>query len=153
MLRLLSDENFNGDIVRGLLHHRPNLDLRRVQDVGLETADDPTILEWAAANNCILLTHDHATMPNFPHSRVVAGQPMPGVFVVNDRLAVRQTFEELLLIEDCSEPAEWSGSVIYLPLYTHHTPILTTPHWHTNLRAQAPVTACSESRVDESYVV
>lgn len=116
MLCLLSDENFNGDIVRGLLHHRPNLDLRRVQDVGLEAADDPTILEWAAANNCILLTHDRATMPDFAYTRVVAGQIMPGVFVVNDRLAVRQALEELLLLEDCSESAEWSGLVIYLPL-------------------------------------
>lgn len=116
MLRLLSDENFNGDIVRGLLHHRPNLDLRRVQDVGLEASDDPTILEWAAANDCILLTHDRATMPDFAYTRIVAGQPMPGVFVVNDRLAVRQALEELLLIEDCSEPADWSGLVIYLPL-------------------------------------
>jgi predicted nuclease of predicted toxin-antitoxin system len=58
MVRLLSDENFNGDIVRGLLLRRPDLDLRRVQDAGLEAADDPTILEWAAANNRIVLTHD-----------------------------------------------------------------------------------------------
>ena len=43
MLRLLSDENFNGDIVRGLLLRRSNLDLNRVQDIGLEEADDPTI--------------------------------------------------------------------------------------------------------------
>lgn len=35
MLRLVSDENFNGDIVRGLLLRHPALDLRRVQDVGL----------------------------------------------------------------------------------------------------------------------
>jgi predicted nuclease of predicted toxin-antitoxin system len=58
MLRLLSDENLNGDIVRGLLLRRPDLDLSRVQDVGLEEADDPTILEWAAVNNRIVLTHD-----------------------------------------------------------------------------------------------
>jgi predicted nuclease of predicted toxin-antitoxin system len=44
MLRLVSDENFNGDIVRGLLLRQPALDLHRVQDVGLEEADDPTIL-------------------------------------------------------------------------------------------------------------
>ena len=34
MLRLLSDENFNGDIIRGLLLRRPNLDLLRLQEVG-----------------------------------------------------------------------------------------------------------------------
>jgi predicted nuclease of predicted toxin-antitoxin system len=116
MLRLLSDENLNGDIVRGLLLRRPALDLRRVQDVGLEAAADPSILEWAATNNRILLTHDRATMPDFAYIRVVAGQPMPGVFVVPDRMAVRQAIEELLLIEDCSEQAEWAGLVVYLPL-------------------------------------
>ena len=42
-MRLLSDENFNGEIVRGLLLRRPDLDLCRVQYVGLEAADDPTI--------------------------------------------------------------------------------------------------------------
>ena len=116
MLRLLSDENFNGDIVRGLLLRLPILDLCRVQDVGLEEADDPTILEWAAANNRILLTHDHATMPDFAYARVVIGQPMPGVFVVPDRMAVRQVIEELLLMDACSEQAEWAGLVVYLPL-------------------------------------
>lgn len=116
MLRLLSDENFNGDIVRGLLLRRPDLDLSRVQDVGLEEADDPTVLAWAAANNRILLTHDHATMPDFAYARVVAGQSMPGVFVVHDRMATRRAIEELLLIEACSDQAEWAGLVVYLPL-------------------------------------
>ncbi len=40
MLRLLSDENFSGDIVRGLMLRQPQLDLTRVQDVGLGQADD-----------------------------------------------------------------------------------------------------------------
>jgi predicted nuclease of predicted toxin-antitoxin system len=116
VLRLLSDVNFNGDIVRGLLLRRPDLDLLRAQDVGLEEADDPPILEWAATNNRTLLTHDHATMPDFAYARVVAGQPMPGVFVLNDRISVRQAIEELLLIDTCSEQAEWAGLVVYLPL-------------------------------------
>jgi predicted nuclease of predicted toxin-antitoxin system len=53
MLRLLSDENFNGDIVRGLFLRQPDLDLLRVQDVGLREADDPTILNWATQNDRI----------------------------------------------------------------------------------------------------
>lgn len=76
-MRLLSDENFNEDIVRGLLLRRPDLDLRRVHEVGLEGADDPTILEWAAANNRIVLTHDRATMPDFAYARVVTGHRCP----------------------------------------------------------------------------
>jgi hypothetical protein len=36
MLQLATDENFNGDIVRGLLFRLPDLNLVRVQVVGLE---------------------------------------------------------------------------------------------------------------------
>jgi hypothetical protein len=35
LLRLAADENFNNDIVRGLLRRKPDLDIVRVQDVGL----------------------------------------------------------------------------------------------------------------------
>jgi hypothetical protein len=116
MLRLLSDENFNGDIVRGLFLHQPNLDLVRVQDVGLRKVDDPAILDWAASNGRILLTHDRATMPNFAYERLAQGQAMLGVFVINDRMPVRQAIDELLLLNNCSEQDEWKGIVLYLPL-------------------------------------
>jgi predicted nuclease of predicted toxin-antitoxin system len=116
MLRLVSDENFNGDIVRGLLLRRPTLDLVRLQDTGSEGVEDPAVLAWAAEHNRILLTHDRATMPDFAYARMVAGKPMPGVFVVNDRLPVRQAIDELLLVDACSEQAEWAGLVLYLPL-------------------------------------
>lgn len=116
MLSLLSDENFNGDIVRGLLLRQPNLDLLRVQDVGLREVDDPGILAWAASNERILLTHDRATMPDFAYERLVRGEPMAGLFVVNDRMLIRQAIDELLLLVNCSEQAEWQSIVLYLPL-------------------------------------
>jgi hypothetical protein len=34
VLKLISDENFDGDILRGLYRRRPELDIVRVQDVG-----------------------------------------------------------------------------------------------------------------------
>ncbi len=116
MLRLLSDENFNGDIVRGLLLRHPNLDLLRVQDVGLREIDDLAILAWAGTHDRILLTHDRATMPDFAYNRLVQGESMAGMFVVNDRMPIRQAIDELLLLVDCSEQAEWKGIVLYLPL-------------------------------------
>lgn len=116
MLRLISDENFNGDIIRGLLLHRPELDLIRIQDTELAGADDPSILAWAAAQGRIVLTHDRATMPDFAYARVIAEQRMSGVFVLNDRLAIRRAIDELLLLDECSIQAEWIGIVLYLPL-------------------------------------
>jgi len=48
MLRLAADENFNNDILRGLLRRVSDMDIVRIQDVGLSGADDSTVLEWAA---------------------------------------------------------------------------------------------------------
>ncbi len=116
MFRLLADENFNGDIVRGLLLRQPDLDLVRVQDVGLARANDPDILAGAAANNRIVLTHDRATMSDHAYERVAACEPMPGVFILNDRFPVGQAIQEILLTMECSEQAEWNGRAVRLPL-------------------------------------
>lgn len=116
MLSLLSDENFNGDIVRGMFLRQSNLDLVRVQDVGLREVNDPAILAWAASNARILLTHDRATMPDFAYERLANGEQVAGLFVVNDRMPIRQAIDELLLPVTCSEQAEWKGVVLYLPL-------------------------------------
>ena len=56
MLTLAADENFNNDIVRGLLRLKPDLNIVRLQDVGLSGADDSTVLEWAAEEGRVLLT-------------------------------------------------------------------------------------------------
>jgi Domain of unknown function (DUF5615) len=107
---------FNGDIVRGLLLRRPTLDLARLQDTGLEDVEAPAVLAWAAEHHRILLTHDRATMPDFAYARMAAGQPIPGVLVVNDRLPIRRAIDELLPMDACSEQTEWVGLVLYLPL-------------------------------------
>jgi predicted nuclease of predicted toxin-antitoxin system len=116
MLRLLADENFNGDIVRGLLLRQLDLDIIRVQDIGLAGADDPVVLTWAAENGRIVLTHDRATLPDYAYARVAAGEPMAGVFILHDRLPVRRAIEEVLLVATCTEQLEWVGRAVHLPL-------------------------------------
>jgi hypothetical protein len=65
MLRLLADEDFNFDIVRGLLRRRPQLDIVRVHDVELSRTHDREILAWAAKEQRIMLTHDTNTMSRY----------------------------------------------------------------------------------------
>ena len=116
MLLLVSDENFNNDIVRGLLRRKPDLDIVRVQDVGLRGADDPAILEWAAQEGRVVLTHDAATMASYAFERVRTNQPMPGVIEVADDLPIGAVIEDVLFLSEYSEQREWEGQVIYLPL-------------------------------------
>ena len=116
MLKLAADENFNNNILRGLLRSEPGLDIVRVQDVGLKGADDPTVLEWAAKEERILLTHDVKTITHYAYSRVKNGLSMPGVFEVNLYAPIGRVIEDILLLAICSKENEWSGIIIYIPL-------------------------------------
>lgn len=116
MLKLLADENFHGDIVRGLLLRTPDFDIVRVQDVGLLGADDSEILEWAAVNERVILSHDFATFGEAAYERVATGEMMPGVFLLNDRFPVGEAIQEILLVSECSNSSDWVGKVVYLPL-------------------------------------
>ena len=115
MIRFVTDEDFDGRIVRGLSRRNSDLNLVRVQDVGLMGASDEKLLEWATDNNRIVLTHDKRTMPRHVRDRLAAGLHVPGVFIVNDSASVGRCIDDLQLIAGCSHESEWQDQIIYLP--------------------------------------
>jgi len=116
MIRLAADEDFNNRILRGLRRQQPKIDIKRVQDAELSIKDDPAVLEWAASEDRVLLTHDASTMTRHTYDRVKAGLKMPGVFEVSQDLPIGEAITEILLLAECSFEGEWEGQVRYLPL-------------------------------------
>lgn len=74
------------------------------------------MLEWAATRERLLITLDVQTLPGFAYERVRAGLRMPGVIEVPKELAIGVAIEDLLMISGASEPSEWEGQILYLPL-------------------------------------
>jgi predicted nuclease of predicted toxin-antitoxin system len=116
VIKLLTDENFDGDVLRGLVRRMPGLDVVRVQDVELAQTPDPAILAWAAAEQRVLVTHDRDTVPGFAFDRVRAGEPMPGVFLVSDQMPKGQAIDQLLLAIECLGSEECENQVHHFPL-------------------------------------
>jgi len=118
MIKLAIDEDFNNRIVRGVLRRQPGVALVRVQDVLTreQRNDDRKILEWLAAEQRVLFTHDVTTMRPYAEARVAEGKPMPGVIEVSQYLPIGQAIEEILLIAECSVEGEWEGQILFLPL-------------------------------------
>jgi len=116
MFRLLADEDFDNDILHGLLLRRPKLDIVRVQDSSLAGEEDPVVLEWAARHGRMVLTHDFNTMLDCAYARVKTGRPMPGVVAIQQSVPVRRAIDEIEILVECSAAGEWEGQVIYLPL-------------------------------------
>jgi len=99
-----------------LRRRKPDLDIVRIQDVGLSGADDPTVLEWAAQEERVLLTHDVSTITRYAYERIEAGQTMPGVFEANPYAPIGPVIEDILLLAELSLEGEWEGKIGYLPL-------------------------------------
>jgi len=116
MIRLLIDENFNHDVLRGLRLRVPDLDAITAQAAGLKSVSDIDLLAWAAAHQRILVTHDLNTVPKFAYQRANAGEALGGVFIVPVGLPIAEAIDQLVLLLTCSHEREWVNRVLYLPL-------------------------------------
>jgi len=116
MIRLPADENFRGAIIRGVRLRNLEIDLLTAREVLLNGADDPTLLEFAASEGRVLLTHDAKTMIGFAYDRVRRGLKMPGVFEIVRKISIGQSIDDVIMIALCSVEGEWEGQVKFLPL-------------------------------------
>jgi hypothetical protein len=116
MLRLASDADVHGDIVRGLRRRLPQIDLVRVQDALPEGTPDSEILAWAAAENRVLITNDRNTMVGVAYQRVAAGEPVPGLIATTNAQAIGSAIDDILLIAEYMPEEEIRDQVIvFLP--------------------------------------
>jgi predicted nuclease of predicted toxin-antitoxin system len=100
MLRLASDADVHGDIIRGLRRRLPEIDLVRAQDALPEGAADPEVLAWAAAENRVLLTNDRNTM----------------VIATTNEQSIGEAIDDILLVAECMSEEEVKDQiVVFLP--------------------------------------
>lgn len=116
MFAVAADENLDGRVLRGLLLRLPSLDAVRVQDVGLGGADDRVILEWAASEARVLLTHDVSTMTAFAGQRLAAGEPMAGLVILPQSEAVGEVIEALRVLIEARGSDDLRSRLLYLKL-------------------------------------
>lgn len=117
MLRLATDADAHGGIIRGLRRRQPDIDLVRVQDTLPEGTPDPDVLAWAAAENRVLITNDRNTMIGFAYQRTAAGEPMPGLIVTSNEQSIGLAIDDILLIAECLQEDEMRDQVVvFLPL-------------------------------------
>jgi predicted nuclease of predicted toxin-antitoxin system len=114
--KFLTDEDFNRDILTGLLARDPSVDVVRVQDHDLSQAPDPDVLESAARGGRVVLTHDANTMVGFAVARVQAGLPMPGLVMVRQTLTISQAIDELLILAGAGTEEDFKDQVYFVPL-------------------------------------
>jgi len=115
-VRFLADHDLNEHIVAGVVRREPLIEFQRLREVGLREAKDHEILEYAARQGFIVVSHDVNTMPAAAFARIEGGQPLAGLLMVKQTEPVGPIIENLLLIWQASEIQEWKDQVAFLPM-------------------------------------
>ena len=116
MLRLASDADVHGDIIRGLRRRMPEIDLIRSQDSLPKGTPDSEVLAWAAADNRVLITNDRNTMVAAASQRLHSGENMPGIIVTTNEQSIGSAIDDILLIAECLPEEQIRDQVVvYLP--------------------------------------
>jgi hypothetical protein len=102
-------------IVTALVRREPGVDFQTATAADLAGRLDPHVLERAATEGRVLVSHDQSTMP-LHFADFIQNQPSAGLLIVPQHLPYATVVEELLLIWTASEAEEWINRIAYLPL-------------------------------------
>ena len=117
-MRLLLDENVDPLYRQELLRRETTLVVWRVGDISAppDTTLDPDILIWCEQNAFILVTNNRKSMPPHLQNHLAQGRHIPGILVLNPKMSVGETIEELVLIWGVSEEVEYLDRISFLPV-------------------------------------
>ena len=112
MLRLASDADVHGEIIRGLRRRLPEINLMRAQEALPEGTPDPEVLAWAAAENRVLITNDRNTMVGFAYRRLAAGEQVPGLIATTNEQSIGLAIDDILVIAEYMPKGELRDPVV-----------------------------------------
>jgi hypothetical protein len=77
---------------------------------------DPDILIWCEEKGFILVTNNRSSLPVHLTDHLEQGRHVPGIFVLNRKMGIGKTLEELHFVWGAGDPAEYVDRISYLPV-------------------------------------
>jgi hypothetical protein len=114
--KFLADHDLNEQIVAGVVRRSPGLEFRRVREFGFARRNDAFLLDYAAEQGFIIVSHDVNTMTAAAYTRLAEGKHLAGLFMVPQTFPIGPIIDNLLLIWSASDGEEWANQVIFLPI-------------------------------------
>jgi hypothetical protein len=111
-----ADNDLNKLIVAATFRREPAIDFRTAQSAQLDYLDDGTVIQRAASEGRILVTHDKRTLPKHFASFLAKGNASPGVLlVIPQDVPLRIVVDTLVLIWADDRPSDWENAVTVVP--------------------------------------
>jgi Domain of unknown function (DUF5615) len=119
-IRFLADANLDYAIVQGVRRREPAVDFKSANDAGLAGLPDDEVLDVAASEGRVLVSHDKRTMPVYFAARVRAGLRSPGMLLAVPSASIGEIVETVLIIWSASRGEDWIDQIHYLPSLSRH---------------------------------
>lgn len=117
-IKYLLDEHVDPRFRKALKRYSSEIVVWCIGDAGAPAlgALDPDILIWCDANGFLLVTNNRASMPVHLQEHLASGQHLSGIFILNPKMPMSETIDELILIWEASETEEYLDQMWYLPV-------------------------------------
>lgn len=112
------DENVDPVYQTQIIQREPDLVIWAVGGVGapIKGTLDPEILVWCEEHGFVLVTNNRTSMPSHLARHLAQGCHVPGIFILNSKMSVGETIDELILIALASGNNEYQDRIRYLPI-------------------------------------
>lgn len=117
MLSYLLDENTNPLYKIQLRRRQPDLMVWEIGELPAPPKGtlDPEILLWCEEYDFVLVTNNRTSMPVHLAEHLDCDRHIPGIFILNPKLTVGQTIDELIFLASASLANEWQDRIVHLP--------------------------------------
>ncbi len=119
-LRFQADNDLKFAIVKAVRRQEPSIDFASAQEAGLDGLGDPELLDRAAAEGRVLVSHDRRTMLNHFRNHLAAGKTSPGLLVVAQGTAIGVAAEAIVTMWAVTKPGELTNQAYHLPSLINH---------------------------------
>ena len=119
-IRFQADNDLKFGIVKAARRREPSMDFVSAQEAGLDSMGDPELLDRAALEGRVLVSHDRRTMLDYFRAHLAAGKSSPGLLIVPQDASIGDVIEALVYIWALSDPVELKDQAYYLPSISRH---------------------------------
>ncbi len=95
-IRFQADNDLKFGIVKAVRRREPSMDLVSAQEAGLDGVGDPELLDRAALEGRVLVSHDRRTMLDHFRAHLAAGKSSPGLLIVPQDASMGDVIEALV---------------------------------------------------------
>ena len=78
----MSGKDLNEHIVTGAFRREPSIEFLRAREIGLASLTDREVIDYAAREGLIIVSHDVNTMPGHACEMLGSGQSFAGLLMV-----------------------------------------------------------------------